>query len=648
MTFDLVVFDEASQIRVADAVGAMGRAHSAVVVGDSKQMPPTSFAEPSDDGGLAEELLVQPDEESILTEAAQASISKLALTWHYRSRDESLIAFSNGAYYDNRLSSFPAPDAGLDDQGRPAAGVSLTKVDGQFIRTRGHDKGTNRAEADAIVTEIRRRFAVSPDTIPSVGVVTFNMPQRTLIESMLRDLEDQRISDALEGANGEGLFVKNLENVQGDERDVILFSTAFSKNDKNVLPLNFGPLTNRGGERRLNVAITRARTQVMIFTSFDPGDLRVGETGSRGIQDLAAYMHAAAQRTAGADTTNRHPVKDRHRDEIAEKLRQAGVVVETDLGMSDFKIDLALAAPGDPTRPLVAVLLDGEGWAARRTVGDRDGLPVSVLENLMGWPSVERVWMPEWLADPAPVVSRLVAALEMAASRPRGQDIVASPAAPLPVPDNSETAPAPLLGNDAIGTALVEDDFGEFDLPNATEFVPWRPQPWGDRSWLDALPDRRAQERVRQTINEVVEAEGPIALERLARLVASAYDLTRLNAARITSIVSCVPRDHRDEKGFAWPAEVDRSAWKTFRTATTDEPRQVTDIHPQELVNAIVALCHDAHGMTEEETLKETLALFGWRRRTEATVAPVQAALQAALADGSLIRQDNGLIVASS
>src|SRR3954470_9346352 len=366
--FDIVVFDEASQIRVADAVGALGRARTAVVVGDSRQMPPTSFAEPttgaedesSDFGGTAVE-----DEESILSECVQARVPRHWLSWHYRSQDESLIAFSNAQYYENRLSSFPAPTHGRPSAEPDGRGVSLVRVEGTFHRSGGGRLlRTNPVEAEAIVAEIRRRFAPGgagdAGATPSIGVVTFNAQQRSLIESLLRDADDDRLTEALDRTDGEGLFVKNLENVQGDERDVVFFSTAFSVNEKGQLPLNFGPLNRVGGERRLNVAVTRARRQVVVFSSFDPGQLRAEETSSVGIKHLRAYLDLAA---LGTDVLPRDirsaSVVDRHREEIAAALRVRGLVVRTDVGLSEFRIDLSVARPTDPETPVMAVLLDG-------------------------------------------------------------------------------------------------------------------------------------------------------------------------------------------------------------------------------------------------------------------------------------------------
>ena len=358
--FDIVVFDEASQIRVADAIGAMGRSRSVVVVGDSKQMPPTSFAEVSanvdDDDNSDQEFFL--DEESILTECVGAQVPQQWLSWHYRSQDEALIAFSNQHYYNRRLASFPAPRA----DGGDGQGISLRRVNGTFERAgKGKTLRTNRIEADAIVEDVMTRFRDSPDSVPSVGVITFNAQQRDLIENLLRDSADERVARALD--EPDGLFVKNLENVQGDERDTILFSVAFSANNKGVVPLNFGPLSRPGGERRLNVAITRARREVVLYASFDPEDLRAEETSQTGTKHLKAYLEMAARGAeAAADNGRRMPVIDRHRDDIAAALRAEGLVVTTDLGLSDFRVDLVLADPSEPDRQLVAVLLDGLGW----------------------------------------------------------------------------------------------------------------------------------------------------------------------------------------------------------------------------------------------------------------------------------------------
>ncbi|MEU2351173.1 DUF3320 domain-containing protein [Modestobacter sp. NPDC049651] len=628
--FDLVVFDEASQIRVADAVGALGRARSAVVVGDSRQMPPTSFAEPSsgaDDDVYDDDLATAvEDEESILGECVQARVPRQWLSWHYRSQDESLIAFSNGQYYENRLSSFPAPVHGRATPEPGGHGVSLVRVDGVFHRTgSGPLHRTNPVEAEAIVAEIRRRFDLSPDEVPSIGVVTFNVQQRSLIESLLRDAGDERLVEALDRTDGEGLFVKNLENVQGDERDVVLFSTAFGVNERGQLPLNFGPLNKAGGERRLNVAVTRARRQVVVFSSFDPAMLRAEETSSVGIKHLRSYLDMAAFGTDALPRDSRFAaVPDRHREEVAAALRARGFVVRTDVGLSDFKVDLSVALPDAPEAPVLAVLLDGPAWARRRTVGDRDGLPVEVLGGMLRWPAVERVWLPEWLADAGAVVDRLVAATHVPAT--------VAPPAPTPTP-----VPVPAPKPDVA-------EVRELVLDGEEPFAAWAPKAAGSRELLDRLADPRAAEKVRKVMLAGVDAEGPVHVDRLCRLTAGAFGLSRVVEKRRDALAELLPGWTRSGD-FVWPELLDRTTWTGFRRDPGAE-RPLEQIAPEEIGNAMVALCRASAGMPRDELFAATLEVFGFRRRTAAQSAVLEVSLAAATAAGRLRTAPSGLVTA--
>ncbi|WP_324278376.1 hypothetical protein [Blastococcus brunescens] len=272
-----------------------------------------------------------------------------------------------------------------------------------------------------------------------------------------------------------------------------------------------------GGERRLNVAVTRARRQVVVFSSFDPEQLRAEETSSVGIKHLRAYLDMAAQ---GTDVLPRDArsavVVDRHREEIAAQLRERGLVVRTDVGLSDFKVDLAVSRSADPDSPLMAVLLDGPAWARRGTVGDRDGLPVEVLGDMLRWPLVERVWLPTWLADRAAVVDRLVEAVDALPTAPVAEPIqlptaaqesfkgvaalrssvtasVAVPAAP--------AKPAPRA-------ATAKKPAGPAALDGETPFVPWLPKPAGDKAVLDELPASKAARAVRRVLAAGIKAEG--------------------------------------------------------------------------------------------------------------------------------------------
>ncbi|MEJ5914503.1 DUF3320 domain-containing protein [Pseudokineococcus sp. 1T1Z-3] len=682
--FDVVVFDEASQVRVADAVGAMGRGRSVVVVGDSKQMPPTSFAETSQtDDDLAPTEDVVEDEESILSECVQAGVPQQWLSWHYRSQDESLIAFSNRQYYEDRLSSFPAPVHGPADPGDGGRGVSLVRVDGTFHRTgAGKLLRTNPVEAEALVAEIGRRFDASPDVAPSIGVVTFNQPQRALVETLLRDSGDPRLGEALDAP--EGLFVKNLENVQGDERDVVFFSTGFAKNDRGVLPLHFGPLNRAGGERRLNVAVTRARRQVVVFSSFAPSELRAEDTTSRGLKDLRAYLDLAEQGTGALPTdVGRRAVVDRHREEVAAGLRERGYVVRTDVGLSSFTVDLSVARAAAPDVPLMAVLLDGTGWAARRTTGDRDGLPRDVLGRLLRWPAVERVWLPAWLEDAGAVLDRLAAAVDEArpASVGGGRAAVGEPAeAPgsvdadgtspdVPAPqavagaDDARglsvrsAAPTSSLGH-AWGDVFADATGSLFDDPRhlpadtgsasgAPAFRPWAARSLGDVPTLDALPRRKAAAQVRFALQEVVDAEGPVPSERLARLVAGAFGLGRVSESRKAAVLTCLPAELvvDDLEPVVWPATLDPATWTGYRPTPAGVDRPVEQVPLREVANAMAAVCRSAGGMAEEELLREALAVFGGRRLTAGLRERMAQALEVALSADRL-RAVGGVLTA--
>ncbi|MCF6743994.1 DUF4011 domain-containing protein [Blastococcus sp. KM273128] len=660
--FDLVVFDEASQIRVADAIGALGRARAAVVVGDSKQMPPTSFLEPtapaSEDSVEVVETAVE-DEESILGECVQARVPRHWLSWHYRSQDESLIAFSNAQYYDSRLSSFPAPTHGRAAADADGRGVSLVRVPGTFHRSgAGRLLRTNPIEAKAIVAEIRRRFDAVPqwdgiDAVPSIGVVTFNAQQRSYIEALLRDADDDRLAAALDRTDGEGLFVKNLENVQGDERDVVFFSTGFSPTADGTLPLNFGPLNRQGGERRLNVAITRARRQVVVFSSFDPAQLRAEETSSVGIKHLRAYLDMAEQ---GTDVLPRSPrsaaVVDRHREQIAAGLRERGLVVRTDVGLSEFRVDLSVSRAADPATPLMAVLLDGPAWARRGTVGDRDGLPPEVLGDMLRWPVVQRVWLPAWLADPTPVLDRLVAAVDAAPAPSRAA------VAPVPLPTaavesfkgvaalrssvTSMAVPA-VTARPAPKPAAAAKPAAAPVLEGETPFVPWIPKTAGEKSVLDELPVSKAARAVRRVMVAGIKAEGPIHVDRLAKLTVGAFGLNRATEARKQVLLSLLPPSAVDGDHL-WPEGVDRATWTGFRRQVSSTDRPIEHVAPEEIANAMAALCRAAAGMRREELLTATATVFGYKRRAASATPVLEKALAAALDAGRLTESADGLL----
>ncbi|MBF0622225.1 MAG: DUF3320 domain-containing protein [Magnetococcales bacterium] len=404
--FDLVIFDEASQITVWDAVGALARGRQVVVAGDPKQLPPTSFFGRSDQGE-EEDVDSVDDLESILDEMLGASIPTLNLAWHYRSEHESLIAFSNHRYYDGGLITFPSPVT--EDRAVRLAAVP----DGAYDRGGAR---TNRVEADAVVAEIVRRLN-DPIFIAknrTIGVVTFNSEQQRLIEDLL-DIErskDPGLETWFSDERLEPVFVKNLESVQGDERDLILFSIGYGPDKNGHMTMNFGPINKQGGERRLNVAITRARSELIVFATVRPDLIDLSRTQSLGVRDLKNFLKFAEIGPRSLDEVFHGAVGDFEspfEQAVARALKNKGWIVHPQVGVSAFRIDLAIVHPEKPGRYFVGVECDGATYHRSATARDRDKIRQAVLENL-GW-RIVRVWSTDWWVDTQGCIEKLHAQL---------------------------------------------------------------------------------------------------------------------------------------------------------------------------------------------------------------------------------------------
>ena len=402
--FDMVVFDEASQMTVWDAVGVIARGKQLIVVGDPKQLPPTNFFvkgdvkdEDREDDQATEDL------ESVLDECLANGMYSAYLNWHYRSRHESLIAFSNRHYYDDRLNTFPAAET------NDRLGVSFRYVDGALY---DHVSHTNRNEAEALVDFLFGRLANPAERKRSWGVVTFSVAQQRLVE----DLIDRRsegcdwAADFFDDSRPDAFFVKNLENVQGDERDVIIFSIAYAPDAQGRFAMSFGPINRPGGERRLNVAITRAREQVVIFASTHSSDIHAERTNSVGVKHLKALMEYAetghlegnAAKADGQDTVG-------IKKTVCDCLAANGYSFETDVGMSSYPVDVAVRDPDNLGRFILGIECDSERYAAQHTVRDRDVLREDVLKG-MGW-KIFHAWSMDWAFDRKHAEARLLAML---------------------------------------------------------------------------------------------------------------------------------------------------------------------------------------------------------------------------------------------
>lgn len=399
--FDLVIFDEASQMPTSEAIGAIARGKSLVVVGDPKQMPPTSFfqVQQTDD----EEADVD-DLDSILDDCTAISMPNHFLSWHYRSRHESLISFSNHEYYDGNLMTFPSSD-NRDSK------VKLVHIKGHY------DKGKsrcNKAEADAIVDEVLKRLKAQKNdfkekkAIQSIGVVSFSKVQQNLIEDILTDAldKDQELKDIAYN-DYEPVFVKNLENVQGDERDIILFSIGYGPDANGHVSMNFGPLNKKGGERRLNVAVSRARNEMIVYSTLEPEQIDLKRTSAKGVEGLRNFLEFAQQGRMPIPLS--HTICNQEKQglllSVSEAIRSMGYQVDTIVGTSNFKVDIAVVSPDNPSKYILGILLDGANYYSTPTTRDRNIVQPKVLASL-GW-NIIRIWSVDWFNNREFILSYL-------------------------------------------------------------------------------------------------------------------------------------------------------------------------------------------------------------------------------------------------
>jgi len=452
--FDVVIFDEASQITTWDAVGAIARGRQTIIVGDPKQLPPTNFfGRNEEEEDVADH---ERDLESILDEAKASGIPVRDLRWHYRSRSESLIAFSNNHYYQNRLVTFPSPL--VDDRA-----VRLRKVPAGLY-DRGKSR-TNRIEAEAVANEAVSRMkgwlALPEKSRPTLGVITFNAQQQSLILDLLDAARrhDPELEWFFADERVESTIVKNLENVQGDERDVILFSITFWKDAAGKLPMDFGALNRDGGERRLNVAVTRARQELIVFSGFTADQIDITRTKALAVQHLKTFLDYAERGAIALPaqvTGSGGDFESPFEEAVAEQLERRGWMVVPQVGISGFRIDLGIRHPDLAGAYLAGVECDGATYHSAATARDRDKVREQVLTGL-GW-NIIRVWSTDWWFDAAGCANRLHAELQALLENSRETRAV----------ETDETAHWD-MGHEIAGTDAIRDDMSP---ATAEEMVP--------------------------------------------------------------------------------------------------------------------------------------------------------------------------------
>ena len=605
--FDIVIFDEASQITPWDAIGSIGRGKQLVLAGDQKQMPPTNFfsrgtATVDDDA--------MEDLESILDECVSASIPRRSLDWHYRSRHDSLIAFSNSRYYDGKLVTFPAPET------RDTA-VEWHKVEGVYAK--GTEQ-TNALEAQAIVAEARKRLAGKKPGDISLGIVTLNSKQQELIEDLLETARkgdaafDEHFSDDLE----EPVFVKNLETVQGDERDIIMLGITFGPTEagSRKMSMNFGPLNKDGGWRRLNVAVTRARKAMLLFTSFDAGMIDLSRTPSQAIRDLKHFIEFAdrgPKALAEAHSDSAGPTESPFEDAAMAMLQAKGWSVRPQIGVSGYRIDLGIVHPDYPGDFLAGIECDGAMYHSALTARDRDKVRQSVLEGL-GW-TIFRIWSTDFWIDRQGAIDGVDAKLRKALegdrerraaieeiaqvcpgiSEPTDNEAKTTPGNLEPDPDASVYAPEPETDKHRHRPPKELLAFAKNFSPQHARSVPYRHT---DFTPIDAVidPDRFYDadytDVLTRLVMHAVETEAPIRDDQLATVIARAHGFARTGRL-IKERVDSIAREKAfylvDAEGhaFVWKDEEQTHRLDEFRVSPHGEmERSVDQISLEELALA--------------------------------------------------------------
>jgi hypothetical protein len=586
--FDLVIFDEASQIPTWDAIGVIGRGRQVIVVGDPKQLPPTRFFERQVPGGDGDAVEVEMEDlESILDECIGAGIPCAELKWHYRSRHESLIAFSNQAYYGGRLVTFPAPVT--EDKA-----VAFRHVpDGVYARAGAR---TNAAEARALTGEVVTvlRGMLKGERRRSIGIVTFNAEQQSLIENLLDDArrQDPRLESFFsEEEEAEPVLVKNLESVQGEERDIMMFSLTYGPDQTGRVAMNFGPLNQAGGERRLNVAITRAREALIVFGSLRSEHIDLSRTSATGVAHLKQFLDFATHGARAFARVATGPLGDHESPfeaAVAERLSGKGWILHPQIGVSGFRIDLGVVDPDAPGAFLAGIECDGATYHGGATARDRDRLRQVILEGL-GW-RIMRIWSTDWWTNAArecdrlhlALVETLVAKREQTTSPQQGEP-AAEASAEEETTHNEEISGAATASIDTTADETAPETTDDDVRPDATRFY---------------------DDDYRGTLRAIVLAEvvkwGPIRIDRLAQRIARLHGFQRTGREiqeRVSESIAESCRQTYEDLGafvFVWPTDVDPSTWAAFRGPVADEPRDPSEIPMEELV-ALARKCSSNH-----------------------------------------------------
>ena len=620
--FDLLVIDEASQVRPEDALGAVARAKQIVVVGDQKQLPPTSFfdrmSDPEDQDEDEEYTAAHAGEmESILSLCEARGLPDRMLEWHYRSKDPSLIQVSNKEFYDSRL-ILPASPLQLDDY----YGLKFTRVPGVYSRGK---KRTNRIEADAVVSAIARHAREATDF--SLGIVTFSSAQSTMIAEVL---EHARRSDAIldtfmrEGESGEEVFIKSIENVQGDERDVIMISVGYGPDTPNgaLASMNFGPINQEGGERRLNVLFTRSRLRCEIFASFGPEDMDTRRISKDGPRIFKRFLEFASS----GQLQEMHPTgqgfDSPFEEDVAAEVEACGFYADPQVGTSGFRIDIGVRPKDKPGQYILAVECDGATYHSSAWARERDHLRQQVLEG-MGW-KFHRIWSTDWFQNRKGERDRLEEALRHADRETRdGVRVTGANADCHELPETEEEPSAPpatedqeLLSRSGF-QAPVYQRIMLRDLPILEDLYAY-----GDSELYPAM-------------RQIIEQEGPVHPDEIMRRILEGcgrVSLTQKARHFLLEFLQAFAKQdvdiQVDADGFYGTATQHAQPPIRDRSEQPSATRDCEMLPPSEIRATANRLYEENGRMNIDETVREVARALGYRSTSEALAETIRDALQ--------------------
>lgn len=611
--FDLVIFDEASQLPTAEAISALARAKQAIIVGDPKQMPPTTFFASNK---IDEDNLELEDLESILDDCLALSLPSKYLLRHYRSKHESLISFSNANFYDNKLLTFPSKDD-LD-----------RKVTFEFIADGVYEKGksrTNKLEATAIIQYIKLHYEQpNPKTL---GVVTFSQTQQTLIEDMLTEMlkNNPLVEEKMLGAS-ETLFIKNLENVQGDERDIILFSIGYGPDEEGKVSMNFGPLNRDGGWRRLNVAVTRARYEMKIFSSIKGDQIDLRRTNSEGVKGLKNFLEFAEKGYVNLVESEEVRQNDKLIKSIAKYLNANGLEVKTNIGTSSYRLDIGVVDKNNPNQYIVGILVDGLNYYNVKTTNDRELLIPGVLKAL-GW-DIYRIWTIDWFKNKELIVKDL---------KDKIDNLYANVVEPVASINPSDFIHKHLVEITDMGTISNQKAYNRVALQTVVEANP------------EAIYEMSNRNMIQNQMYDLIQIEGPISQSYLFKKIMNAWNISRTSSklqAYFTDLVNAVPNTISvpSYQEFYWNEDVYKRGLTHYRDNTI-EKRNIEDISPEEIELAIIELLKSNFSVPHEDLTKAIGKAFDFSKLGSQMDQVIQHVIKKMLIEDKIIYQFDKIVL---